>query len=235
MLHPPKRPKITAENISTLAPVVTVINPYDVNLSSENKRLSSQYSMNKADMTSFKQYPTAYNMLKLASDVELLDLPTFLWTYSVPDNTTKHDAILVQYLYHYNARIGFIAFNLRIASNLNPNFFFEFLILLSLSLSPPSTKLKMVYTASVSGPNPLDFSDPASVPESALASFHPLVFLYFMLSFFIVPYPLYQFVAKKYNWETNPRTVARHWSDTMHGFSYGVILFIFGNYTRAFR
>lgn len=93
----------------------------------------------------------------------------------------------------------------------------------------------MVYTASVSGPNPLEFSDPASVSESALASFHPLVFLYFMLSFFIVPYPLYQFIAKKYNWETNPRTMARHWTDSMHAFSYGVILFIFGNYTKAFR
>ncbi|GAA5816094.1 hypothetical protein MFLAVUS_009616 [Mucor flavus] len=92
----------------------------------------------------------------------------------------------------------------------------------------------MVYTASVSGPNPLEFSDPASVSESALASFHPLVFLYFMLSFFIVPYPLYQFIAKKYNWETNPRTMARHWTDSMHAFSYGVILFIFGNYTKAF-
>lgn len=93
----------------------------------------------------------------------------------------------------------------------------------------------MVYTASVSGNNPLVFSDPATVEESALTSFHPLVFLYFMLAFYIVPYPLYRFIAKKYNWETNPKTMARHWSDTMLGFSYGVILFIFGNYTRAFR
>lgn len=90
------------------------------------------------------------------------------------------------------------------------------------------------YTASVDEPNVLDLSNPSTVSEAALFSFHPLVYLYFMLSFYIVPYPLYRFIAKKYNWETNPKTIARHWSDTMLAFSYGVILFIFGNYTRAY-
>lgn len=92
-----------------------------------------------------------------------------------------------------------------------------------------------LYTASVDEPNVLAFSNPSLVPETALFSFHPLVFLYFMLSFYLVPYPLYRFIAKRYNWETNHKTMARHWSDTMLAFSYGVILFIFGNYTRTFR
>ncbi|KAI7886362.1 uncharacterized protein EV154DRAFT_17327 [Mucor mucedo] len=91
-----------------------------------------------------------------------------------------------------------------------------------------------LYTTRVEGPNPLALSDPASVPESALFSFHPLVFLYFMLSFYMVPYPMYRWIAKRYGWETKIKTMARHWSDTMLAFSYGVILFIFGNYTKAY-
>lgn len=81
----------------------------------------------------------------------------------------------------------------------------------------------------------LELSDPAAVRETALFSFNPLVYLYFMLSFLIVPYPIYQWIARKYNWETNEKSLARHWSDIMLGFSYGTILFIFGNYTRAYR
>ncbi|KAI8148911.1 hypothetical protein BJV82DRAFT_590044 [Fennellomyces sp. T-0311] len=80
----------------------------------------------------------------------------------------------------------------------------------------------------------LEFSDPSAVRETALFSFNPLVWLYFMLSFLIVPYPIYQIVAKRYNWETNNKTLARHWSDVMLGLSYGTILFVFGNYTRAY-
>ncbi|KAI9275611.1 hypothetical protein BDA99DRAFT_555392 [Phascolomyces articulosus] len=80
----------------------------------------------------------------------------------------------------------------------------------------------------------LEFSDPDSVRETALFSFNPLVYLYFMLSFLLVPYPIYQIVAKRYNWETNNKTMARHYSDLLLGLSYGTILFVFGNYTRAF-
>lgn len=78
------------------------------------------------------------------------------------------------------------------------------------------------------------FSDPPNVPETALFSFNPLVYLYFMLSFFFVPYPLYRYVAHRYNWELNVKTGARHWSDIMFGCSYGVILFVFGNYSHCY-
>lgn len=90
------------------------------------------------------------------------------------------------------------------------------------------------YAASAPASNVLYFSDPPQVPETSLFSFHPLVFVYFMLSFFIVPYPLYRMIATKYHWEINPKSIARHWSDTMLGFSYGLILFIFGNYSKAY-
>lgn len=80
----------------------------------------------------------------------------------------------------------------------------------------------------------LGFSDPNAVPETALFSFNPLVWLYFMLSFLIVPYPVYWFVAKRYGWETNEKSLARHWSDILNGFSYGTLLFVFGNYTHAY-
>ncbi|ORX55212.1 hypothetical protein DM01DRAFT_1335506 [Hesseltinella vesiculosa] len=78
------------------------------------------------------------------------------------------------------------------------------------------------------------FSDPPNIPETALFSFNPLVFLYFMLAFYFVPYPLYRYVAHKLDWELNTKTPARHWSDTMFGCSYGVILFVFGNYSHCF-
>ncbi|CAO3593914.1 unnamed protein product [Absidia cylindrospora] len=80
----------------------------------------------------------------------------------------------------------------------------------------------------------LDFSDPPNVSETALFSFNPLVYLYFMLAFFFVPYPLYRYVAHHYNWELNTKTAARHWSDVFCGCSYGVILFVFGNYSHCF-
>jgi hypothetical protein len=91
------------------------------------------------------------------------------------------------------------------------------------------------YTASAPSSNVLYFSDPPSVPDTSLFSFHPLVFLYFILSFLIVPYPLYRIIATKYRWEINDKSIARHWSDIMLGFSYGLILFIFGNYSKAYR
>lgn len=81
----------------------------------------------------------------------------------------------------------------------------------------------------------LEFSDPSAVRETALFSFNPLVYLYFMLSFLIVPYPLYWCIARRLNWETNEKSMARHWSDMFHGFSYGTLLFVFGNYTHAYR
>lgn len=102
------------------------------------------------------------------------------------------------------------------------------------SLSLNSKKKMDLYTANVTEPNVMNFSNPSLVPETALFSFHPLVFLYFILSFYIVPYPIYRYVAKKYNWEVNQKTIARHWSDTMLGFSYGLIVFIFGNYSKAY-
>ncbi|KAI8097134.1 uncharacterized protein BX664DRAFT_325634 [Halteromyces radiatus] len=80
----------------------------------------------------------------------------------------------------------------------------------------------------------LGFSDPPYVSETALFSYNPLVYLYFMLAFFFVPYPLYRYVAHRYNWELNTKTGARHWSDCMLGCSYGVILFVFGNYSHSF-
>ncbi|CAO3671294.1 unnamed protein product [Rhizopus stolonifer] len=82
--------------------------------------------------------------------------------------------------------------------------------------------------------NPLQFSDPKVVPESALFSFHPLFYLYFILSFLLVPYPLYRWIASKYKWELNSKSIARHCSDLLLGMSYGLILFTFGNYTHAF-
>ncbi|KAI8077282.1 uncharacterized protein B0P05DRAFT_544373 [Gilbertella persicaria] len=103
-----------------------------------------------------------------------------------------------------------------------------------LLFSFPLSLFMIWYTATTPSPNTLQFSDPASTSDTALASFHPLVFLYFMLSFYLVPYPIYRLIAKKYDWEVNKKSIARHWSDTMLAFSYGVILFIFGNYTKVF-
>ncbi|KAF7721746.1 hypothetical protein EC973_004163 [Apophysomyces ossiformis] len=80
----------------------------------------------------------------------------------------------------------------------------------------------------------LGFTNPVTDSETALFAFNPLVYLYFMLSFLLVPYPIYWYVAHRLNWETNPKTFARHWSDIMLGFSYGTILFVFGNYTKAY-
>ncbi|ORZ05804.1 hypothetical protein BCR42DRAFT_473864, partial [Absidia repens] len=81
----------------------------------------------------------------------------------------------------------------------------------------------------------LGLSDPPHVAETALFSFNPLVYLYFLLAFFIVPYPLYRFIASQLQWELNTKTVARHWNDCMLGCCcYGLNLFVFGNYSHGF-
>lgn len=70
---------------------------------------------------------------------------------------------------------------------------------------------------------------------TALYSFDPYKFGLFLLAFYIVPYPVYRSIAHRLKWETNPKTMSRHWSDLFDGISYGLILFIFGNYSNTLR
>ncbi|KAI8078409.1 hypothetical protein BDF21DRAFT_399658 [Thamnidium elegans] len=56
-----------------------------------------------------------------------------------------------------------------------------------------------------------------------------------MLTFYIIPYPIYRTIAHRYGWETNAKTMTRHWSDLFNGLTYGLILFVFGNYTHTFN
>lgn len=76
---------------------------------------------------------------------------------------------------------------------------------------------------------------PVWISETAVYSFDGLTYLYFILAFLLVPYPVYRIVANKFKWEVNQKTLARHWSDLMLGLSYGCIVFVFGNYSKAFR
>ncbi|GAA5802908.1 hypothetical protein HPULCUR_008383 [Helicostylum pulchrum] len=69
--------------------------------------------------------------------------------------------------------------------------------------------------------------------RAVLYSFDVCYFLLFMLVFYIIPYPIYRTIAHRYGWETNAKTMTRHWSDFFNGLSYGLILFIFGNYTNT--
>lgn len=73
------------------------------------------------------------------------------------------------------------------------------------------------------------------ISETAVYSFDALTYLYFLLAFLLFPYPVYRIVAAKLKWEVNTKTLARHWSDVMLGLSYGCIVFVFGNYSKAFR
>jgi hypothetical protein len=73
------------------------------------------------------------------------------------------------------------------------------------------------------------------ISETAVYSFDALTYLYFVLAFLLFPYAVYRVVACKFNWEVNTKTLARHWSDVMLGLSYGCIVFVFGNYAKAFR
>ncbi|KAH8556142.1 hypothetical protein BGW37DRAFT_1921 [Umbelopsis sp. PMI_123] len=72
------------------------------------------------------------------------------------------------------------------------------------------------------------------ISETAVYSFDALTYLYFILAFLLFPYPAYRVIAHKFNWEVNTKTLARHWSDIMLGLSYGCIVFVFGNYAKAF-
>ncbi|KAG0263905.1 hypothetical protein BGZ95_003693 [Linnemannia exigua] len=66
-----------------------------------------------------------------------------------------------------------------------------------------------------------------------VGSFDPLMFIYFMLATVLLPYPAYIFVATVFNWEHRAKRPARHYQDVLHATSYGVIVFIFGNYAQT--
>ncbi|KAG0292560.1 hypothetical protein BGZ96_003983 [Linnemannia gamsii] len=66
-----------------------------------------------------------------------------------------------------------------------------------------------------------------------VGSFDPVMFIYFMLATVLIPYPVYVFVATIFNWEHRAKRPARHYQDILHATSYGVIVFIFGNYAQT--
>ncbi|KAG0215462.1 hypothetical protein BGX33_001203 [Mortierella sp. NVP41] len=66
-----------------------------------------------------------------------------------------------------------------------------------------------------------------------VGSFDPVMFIYFMLATVLIPYPVYVFVATVFDWEHKAKRPARHYQDLLHATSYGVIVFIFGNYART--
>ncbi|KAG0301817.1 hypothetical protein BGZ98_008029 [Dissophora globulifera] len=66
-----------------------------------------------------------------------------------------------------------------------------------------------------------------------VGSFDPIKFIYFMLATVLIPYPVYILVATVFNWEHRAKRPARHYQDILHATSYGLIVFIFGNYTRT--
>ncbi|KAG0051515.1 hypothetical protein BGZ83_003595 [Gryganskiella cystojenkinii] len=66
-----------------------------------------------------------------------------------------------------------------------------------------------------------------------VGSFDPVRFIYFMLATVLIPYPVYIFVATVFNWEHNAKRPARHYQDLLKATSYGLIVFIFGNYAQT--
>ncbi|KAF9274282.1 hypothetical protein BGZ68_000812 [Mortierella alpina] len=66
-----------------------------------------------------------------------------------------------------------------------------------------------------------------------VGSFDPIKFIYFMLATVLIPYPTYVFIATVFSWEHRAKRPARHYQDFLHATSYGVIVFIFGNYART--
>lgn len=68
-----------------------------------------------------------------------------------------------------------------------------------------------------------------------VGSFDPLMFIYFMLATVLIPYPTYVVVATIFNWEHRKKRPARHYQDLLNATSYGVIVFIFGNYAQTLK
>ncbi|CAO3678399.1 unnamed protein product [Umbelopsis ramanniana] len=93
-----------------------------------------------------------------------------------------------------------------------------------------SNEVNATYCEALQGPRIY----PDWISETAVYSFDALTYLYFILAFLLFPYPVYRVIAHKFNWEVNTKTLARHWSDITLGLTYGCIVFVFGNYTKAF-
>lgn len=94
-----------------------------------------------------------------------------------------------------------------------------------------SNEVNATYCEALQGPRIY----PGWISETAVYSFDALTYLYFILAFLLFPYPVYRVIAHRFKWEVNTKTLARHWSDITLGLTYGCIVFVFGNYTKAFR
>ncbi|KAG2192494.1 hypothetical protein INT47_009693 [Mucor saturninus] len=95
-LQDSKRPKITKENIRALAPITTIVKPWNSELSSDLRRIASQQILDQANQVLLRQYPVAHNFLKEALDVELPNLPSHLWKFTPPKDIESHDATMVK-------------------------------------------------------------------------------------------------------------------------------------------
>ncbi|KAF9972788.1 hypothetical protein BGZ73_004017 [Actinomortierella ambigua] len=83
--------------------------------------------------------------------------------------------------------------------------------------------------------DPMEPSLPSCGMTPWVGSFDPVKFIYFMLATVLLPYPCYVILATIFSWEHRPKRPARHYQDILHATSYGLILFIFGNYTQTFK
>ncbi|KAL1925416.1 uncharacterized protein VTP21DRAFT_299 [Calcarisporiella thermophila] len=78
-------------------------------------------------------------------------------------------------------------------------------------------------------------SIPSSIPPLTwIASFDLSVYVYYVLFLHLVPYLLFWCLAPVFNWERTDKSPARHFEDLRKSFMYGVVLFVFGNYTQTF-
>ncbi|KAG0241630.1 hypothetical protein BGW41_005646 [Actinomortierella wolfii] len=68
-----------------------------------------------------------------------------------------------------------------------------------------------------------------------VGSFDPVKFIYFILATVLLPYPCYVILATVFNWEHDRKRPSEYYQDVLNAISYGLILFIFGNYTQTFN
>ncbi|KAL1924962.1 uncharacterized protein VTP21DRAFT_4616 [Calcarisporiella thermophila] len=82
---------------------------------------------------------------------------------------------------------------------------------------------------------PVEFSPPTCpfASQPWLASFDFIPFILFICLTVLLPYPLFWSLACYFDWERANKSPSRHFEDVRKALMYGLVVFVFGNYTFA--
>lgn len=94
-LYTPHQPKLAAETIKTLKPLVTISAGYNRNMSSNFKLKLEENLTAQASLASLKFFKNAFDLLKSALEKPRTSLPKYLWSQSIHTDMEEEQIIKI--------------------------------------------------------------------------------------------------------------------------------------------